>query len=260
MKILSSCLTGPLLSHIFQSPTQNDRALNTSFVILWFIATRINSWLTRSVMKRIILNIHLCAGMIAALFLITLSLSGATIAFENELNRTFHPQLTNVKREGRPLDWDTVRDRVEQQSPGWKLIRFYFPDRPDRSTCIRLRSSTTHRIRHIYVNQYTGTRTGQYRGWEQLDPAVSRSTREPAVRQGRKSDRDLEHFRTSATLSPGSSCGGRVEYSAFNEHPRWRASIATCITPSASGPLLQCLPLQLPALPFTTRRASYLAS
>ena len=76
-------------------------------------------------MKRIILNIHLCAGMIAALFLISLSLSGATIAFENELNRTFHPQLTNVKPEGRPLDWDTVRDRVEQQSPGWKLIRFY---------------------------------------------------------------------------------------------------------------------------------------
>ena len=98
--------------------------------------------------------------MIAALFLISLSLSGATIAFENELNRTFHPQLTNVKPEGRPLDWDTVRGRVEQQSPGWKLIRFYFPDRPDRSTYVRLRSSTTHRIRHIYVNQYTGTVLG----------------------------------------------------------------------------------------------------
>jgi len=111
-------------------------------------------------MKRIILNIHLCAGMIAALFLISLSLSGATIAFENELNRAFHPQLTNVKPEGRPLDWDTVRDRVEQQSPGWKLIRFYFPNRTDRSTYVRLRSSTTHRIRHIYVNQYTGTVLG----------------------------------------------------------------------------------------------------
>lgn len=111
-------------------------------------------------MKSIILNIHLCAGMIAALFLISLSLSGATIAFENELNRIFHPQLTNVKPEGRPLDWDTVRDRVEQQSPGWKLIRFYFPDRPDRSTYVRLRSRTTSRIRHIYVNQYTGTILG----------------------------------------------------------------------------------------------------
>jgi len=111
-------------------------------------------------MKRIILNIHLCAGMIAALFLISLSISGAIIAFENELNRTFHPRLTNVRPEGQPLDWDTVRDRVEVQSPGWKLIRFYFPDRPDRSTYVRLRSSTTHRIHHVYVNQYTGTVLG----------------------------------------------------------------------------------------------------
>ncbi len=37
-------------------------------------------------MKRVILNIHLYAGMIAALFLIAISLSGAIIAFENELN------------------------------------------------------------------------------------------------------------------------------------------------------------------------------
>jgi uncharacterized iron-regulated membrane protein len=111
-------------------------------------------------MKRLILNVHLYTGMIAALFLMSLSLSGAIIAFENELNRVFHPQLTNVRPEGQPLDWDAVRDRVEQQSPGWKLIRFYFPDRPDRSTYVRLRSSTTHRIRHVYVNQYTGTVLG----------------------------------------------------------------------------------------------------
>jgi uncharacterized iron-regulated membrane protein len=111
-------------------------------------------------MKRLILNVHLYTGMIAALFLMSLSLSGAIIAFENELNRAFHPQLTNVRPEGQPLDWDAVRDRVEQQSPGWKLIRFYFPDRPDRSTYVRLRSSTTHRIRHVYVNQYTGTVLG----------------------------------------------------------------------------------------------------
>lgn len=111
-------------------------------------------------MKRLILNIHLYAGMIAALFLIAISLSGAIIAFESELNRTFHPRLTNVTPAGQPLDWDTFRDRVEEQSPGWKLIRFYFPDRPDRSTYVRLRSSTTHRIRHVYVNQYTGTVLG----------------------------------------------------------------------------------------------------
>ncbi|WP_263366285.1 PepSY-associated TM helix domain-containing protein [Edaphobacter bradus] len=111
-------------------------------------------------MKKLVLNLHLCVGVIAALFLISLSITGAIIAFENELNRAVHPQLTNVRPEGQPLDWDSVRARVEQQAPGWKLIRFYFPDRSDRSTYVRLRSSTTHRIRHVYVNQYTGAILG----------------------------------------------------------------------------------------------------
>jgi uncharacterized iron-regulated membrane protein len=54
------------------------------------------------------------------------------------------------------MNWDEFRTRVEQQSPGWKLIRIYFPDAPDHSTYVRLRSTVTHKIRHIYVNQYTG--------------------------------------------------------------------------------------------------------
>src|SRR5215469_15246786 len=111
-------------------------------------------------MKKLVLNVHLYVGLVAALFLISISISGAIIAFENELNRAFHPQLTNLRPEGSPLDWDSVRKRVEQQAPDWKLIRFYFPDRPDRSTYVRLRSNMTHRIRHVYVNQYTGAILG----------------------------------------------------------------------------------------------------
>jgi uncharacterized iron-regulated membrane protein len=111
-------------------------------------------------LKKLILILHLCVGLMAALFLISLSLSGAIIAFEGELNRTFHPELTNVKPIGQPLNWDVFRARLEEQSPGWKLIRFYFPDQPDRSTYVRLRSVATHRIRHIYVNQYTGAVLG----------------------------------------------------------------------------------------------------
>ena len=107
-------------------------------------------------MKKRLLNLHLYVGLVAAFFLISLSVSGAIIAFEGELNRAFHPQLTNVKPEGHPLNWDDFRAKVEQQMPGWKLIRFYFPDQPDRSTYVRLRNVTTKKIHHVYVNQYTG--------------------------------------------------------------------------------------------------------
>jgi uncharacterized iron-regulated membrane protein len=107
-------------------------------------------------MKKLLLNLHLYLGLAAAFFLVCISLSGAVIAFEPELNHMFHPDLTNVVPTTHPLNWDEVRARVEQQTPGWKLIRFYFPDQPDRSTYVRLRNSTTHKIRHVYVDQYTG--------------------------------------------------------------------------------------------------------
>ena len=107
-------------------------------------------------MKKFVLNVHLIVGVVAAFFLIAISLSGAVIAFEGELNRAFHPQLTNVRPDGQPLNWDVFRTRVEQQAPGWKLIRIYFPDQPDRSTYVRLRSVATKKIHHVYVNQYTG--------------------------------------------------------------------------------------------------------
>ncbi len=107
-------------------------------------------------MKKLLLTLHLYIGLIAAFFLICISLSGAIIAFEPELNHLFHPQLTDVTPVGQQLNWDDFRARVEQQTPGWKLIRFYFSDSPDRSTYVRLRNVTTHKIRHVYVNQYTG--------------------------------------------------------------------------------------------------------
>ena len=107
-------------------------------------------------MKRLLLLLHLYVGLTAAFFLICISLSGAMIAFEPELNRAFHPELTNVTPARQPMNWDEFRARVEQQSPGWRLIRFYFPDRPDWSTYVRLRNVSTHKIRHVYVNQYTG--------------------------------------------------------------------------------------------------------
>ena len=107
-------------------------------------------------MKKFLLTLHLVVGLVAAFFLIAISVSGAVIAFEGELNRAFHPQLTKVKVEGQQLNWDLIRTRVEQQAPGWKLIRFYFPDTPDRSVYVRLRSVATKKIRHVYVNQYTG--------------------------------------------------------------------------------------------------------
>ncbi len=111
-------------------------------------------------MKKFFFTLHLFVGLCSAVVLVVLSLSGTIIAFEPELNRLMHPRLTNVQVTGPVMNWDLVKQRVEQQAPGWKLSRFYFPDRPDLSTYVRLRSIGTHRIRQVYVNQYTGKLLG----------------------------------------------------------------------------------------------------
>ena len=107
-------------------------------------------------MKQFLLNVHLFVGLCAAVFLILISLSGTIIAFEPELNRILHPSLTKVQITGPVMNWDFVKASVEQQAPGWKLNRFYFPDKPEWSTYARLRNTKTKEVRQIYVNQYTG--------------------------------------------------------------------------------------------------------
>lgn len=107
-------------------------------------------------MKKAILNIHLYIGLVAALFLILLSVSGSVIAFENEINRHLNPHMLTVRPERQRLSWDVLRSRIEQQEPGWKLIRLYLPQRPQDSLYVRLRSVNNRSIKHFYVNQYTG--------------------------------------------------------------------------------------------------------
>jgi uncharacterized iron-regulated membrane protein len=110
--------------------------------------------------KKFLAMLHLFVGLTSSFFLICMSLSGAVIAFEAPLNRLVHPELTKVVPTGPALSWDEVKARVEQEEPGWKLVRFYFPDRADWSTYVRLRSKATHKIRHVYVDQYTGAVLG----------------------------------------------------------------------------------------------------
>lgn len=107
-------------------------------------------------MRRFLFNVHLFVGLGAAVFLVLLSLSGTVIAFEPELNRMLHPELTKVAVTGPVMNWDAVKASVEQQLPGWKLTRFYFPDEPDFSTYSRIRNVKTKAVRQIYINQYTG--------------------------------------------------------------------------------------------------------
>jgi uncharacterized iron-regulated membrane protein len=69
-------------------------------------------------------------------------------------------EMLKIQPAGQPMSWDDIRARVEQQESGWKVVRYYFPQHPNESLYIRLRSVHTKQIKHMYVNQYTGTVLG----------------------------------------------------------------------------------------------------
>jgi uncharacterized iron-regulated membrane protein len=111
-------------------------------------------------MRDLLLKLHLYIGLAASVFLILLGISGAVIAFEDDLNRTLNPEMLRVQPSGERLSWDAIQERVEQQEPGWKVVRYYFPQHATDSLYIRLRSLHTKQIKHMYVNQYTGAVLG----------------------------------------------------------------------------------------------------
>ena len=112
-------------------------------------------------MRRTLLVAHRLIGLCAALFLIALSLTGAVIAFENDLNRLINPQLLRVQPRGRPLSWETIRRGVEAQEPAWRVQRIYMPATDSDSTYVRLISRSSAVTREIYVDQYSGLTLGR---------------------------------------------------------------------------------------------------
>ncbi len=106
--------------------------------------------------RRLLLQAHLYAGLTAGVFLIVLSLTGAVLVFENELNAIVNPQLLKVRPAGQELAWETVRQKVEKQEPAWRVQRIYLPAADDDSTYVRLISRKTGRTREMYADQYSG--------------------------------------------------------------------------------------------------------
>ena len=71
-------------------------------------------------MRRVILTIHLWAGMTAALFLFALGVSGSMMAFENEIDRALNPNLTWITAGPARLTLAEMIAKLEAAYPGTK--------------------------------------------------------------------------------------------------------------------------------------------
>ena len=102
---------------------------------------------------------HTIAGLSAGFVLIIVSLTGALLVFEQELDVWLNPDLFTFEEKGKLLSLQEVREKVEYDHPTWEVERLFIQDQ--KNNAILLFAEETgkpHRHPHpqIIVNPYTG--------------------------------------------------------------------------------------------------------
>lgn len=65
-------------------------------------------------MRKLILNIHLAIGIVAGVFVTLLGVTGGILAFEPELDRISHRDISYVKPGGRAFSLTEIGNAISQ--------------------------------------------------------------------------------------------------------------------------------------------------
>src|SRR5579859_2663447 len=110
-------------------------------------------------MHSILLKIHLCLGLAAALFLVILGLTGSVIAFEDDIVHWTHPGLFYVKTRAHTLPEQELIRAAEQR---FEPARVRWVQVFRQSNLARVMQMTDNRS--VFVNPYDGSVLGSIQG------------------------------------------------------------------------------------------------
>jgi uncharacterized iron-regulated membrane protein len=110
-------------------------------------------------MRRAFLTIHLWAGLIAALFLFALGVSGSLVAFENEIDRALNPRLTWVDASPGWLTLAQLIAKLQAANPGYTVEGFGLSER-DNVAWSAFLSNHAGENRAVAFNPHTGAILG----------------------------------------------------------------------------------------------------
>jgi len=100
--------------------------------------------------RKLIFNLHLFIAVTAGAFMVILGVTGSIMAFEPELDRSFHPRLSQVTPRERVLSLTEIGKAVSRQFNGEPVVAYLPSLSPDISWQVVLPRGIA------YVNQYTG--------------------------------------------------------------------------------------------------------
>ena len=111
-------------------------------------------------LRKTFLFLHLVGGLISALFLILLGISGGLLVFENEIDHWFNSNISWIQPQGTSLSLSELSVRVEHQHAGSKVASFSMPSDERLALTIGLRPVGQGKPIRVAMNQYTGEELG----------------------------------------------------------------------------------------------------
>ena len=105
-------------------------------------------------LRKALLYLHLWTGLIAAVFLILLGVTGALLAFEDEIDHALNAKFAYVEPRSKILTLDAITEKLLARYPAAKLEAFGLPPRPDLSLLVAL-TDAKGKSRQLYVDPYT---------------------------------------------------------------------------------------------------------
>ncbi len=118
--------------------------------------------------RRVILRVHWLLGISAGLVLAFMGVTGAMMAFEDEIMEALSPQARVEIGTPMPLSPDVLLARVGEQLPQAKILSLQVENEPDRAYTVTIRRQPADGGRNprIYLNPYDGTLRGEATGAE----------------------------------------------------------------------------------------------
>jgi uncharacterized iron-regulated membrane protein len=107
-------------------------------------------------MRSLVLKVHLCLGLVAALFLLILSVTGAVMAFEHDIERWSDPGLWQAAVGQQQMDEDRLVAIAEAKFSPARVSAIQIAARRDVVHVLRMSDHAA-----VYVNQWNGSVTGR---------------------------------------------------------------------------------------------------
>lgn len=108
---------------------------------------------------------HFWAGLVAAPFLIIMSVTGALYVFEDELSPILYPELYTVESRSETVTLERMKADIEAALPEYEVHNFTFPEERDRSwfSFVERENETgEHEHRWVYYDPYKGEILGHH--------------------------------------------------------------------------------------------------